>query len=519
MRMAAPLPAHVFALLNVLLSCAGCATTVRQAPLSSALDAHDVYQVIRTQDAQDARYQPLLDRPFLQVDLALRYRFEDYPRQADEATRRAFVAEILRAAGEIADKSVALSIAKLSDAALKEITREVSESRAAVAARVIDAQHQRQREELARSADLRGAALDRYWHEFIVHIDESIMTRGRMARRLMTAPAVPFIAGWIAYHNWHDDRGPRKLDFRHSNLLRVGAAPRPSGVNAQDWRLLQRYAPLVSQEITEGAAYSAADDRIGTVRLTRGEDRAPLPQVDSAQPALYAFVRRVRMQGSEVRQLSYTLWYPRHPKLSRFDPEAGPLDGWTVRLTLDAQGVPQLVESVSNCGCYYKIFPNDQLEQRAAAEFPLMLPDKHFHLEQHQVTRFDAVVPETITNLTPDTRLIVYFSAGHHQLITVRAAANSTVAATAEPYQLRAYEELETLPLDGHAVGLFGSDGLVRSAHRPECTLLSPSGVYHAGHPRQRETQMIYFDEADFDSPRLLEEYLRLPSQAFGTRS
>ena len=58
----------------------------------------------------------------------------------------------------------------------------------------------------------------------------------------------------------------------------------------------------------------------------------------------------------------------------------------------------------------------------------------------------------------------------------------------------------------------------VRHAHRRECALLTPSGLYHAGHPRQRETQMIYFDEAAFDDPKLLEHYLRLPPDAFGDR-
>jgi len=46
--------------------------------------------------------------------------------------------------------------------------------------------------------------------------------------------------------------------------------------------------------------------------------------------------------------------------------------------------------------------------------------------------------------------------------------------------------------------------------------LLTPSGLYHAGHPRQRETQMIYFDEAQFDDPGLLQTYLRLPPHVFG---
>ncbi len=52
-------------------------------------------------------------------------------------------------------------------------------------------------------------------------------------------------------------------------------------------------------------------------------------------------------------------------------------------------------------------------------------------------------------------------------------------------------------------------------AHRDECFPLAPSGLFHAGHPRQRNTQMIYFDQAVFDDNKLLDEYMRLPAKAF----
>jgi hypothetical protein len=34
-----------------------------------------------------------------------------------------------------------------------------------------------------------------------------------------------------------------------------------------------------------------------------------------------------------------------------------------------------------------------------------------------------------------------------------------------------------------------------------------------AGQPRQRGTQLIHFDEFDFDDPKLLEKLLRLPDE------
>ena len=113
--------------------------------------------------------------------------------------------------------------------------------------------------------------------------------------------------------------------------------------------------------------------------------------------------------------------------------------------------------------------------------------------------------------------LVLFFSAGYHQLVSMCAEphASQDTASGLSGYALHAYEDLEQLPFHGHQASLFGEDGLVRAAHRQECDLLSPSGLYHAGHARQRETQMIYFDETDFDDPTLLERYLRLPPHAF----
>lgn len=68
--------------------------------------------------------------------------------------------------------------------------------------------------------------------------------------------------------------------------------------------------------------------------------------------------------------------------------------------------------------------------------------------------------------------------------------------------------------VDTYKHSLLDENGLVLKADRPECILLRPSGLFHAGHPRQRNTQMIYFDQADFDDNQLLEKYLRLPQHA-----
>lgn len=510
---------------SLLLLLTACATTARLPALPPQTGIADVHRLIRAHDAQDARFQVITDHPYLQIDLRHRYQLPAYYALPDVAAREAFVQRFLAESGALADQSISLALARVPPDALAQFARENGlaidgSPQDALREAVLSDQHAHLQAELARVAGLKSAVeLDHYWRELVAHVEASIMTRGKFARRVLTAPAVPFISAWIGYHNRHDYRGPVAPDFGQSiEFTPALGADRPPAISAGDWALLQQYAPVIVQEQSDGSAYPAYYDRFGTVSLVETADDVA-PVVDADAPALYAFVDEKPIQGRPVRQLVYTLWFPQHPKMKGFDPEAGPLDGWTIRVSLNARDVPLVVESVSNCGCYYKIFPSSELEARAAAVFPAPLDGKTLRVEQHLADRFDAVVPETVAlrDATPQN-LVLYFSAGHHQLVTVRTQATRAGHApqASARYALRAYDELEHLPARGREMGLFGEDGLVRSAHRGECNLLSPSGLYHAGHPRQRETQMIYFDEADFDDPALLERYLRLPPDAFG---
>jgi hypothetical protein len=512
---------HGAALAALVVMLTACAAGAHR-PLGYAA-GNDLQTLVAAHAATDARYEPVRDRPWLMVDLALRYRAAEYPARAEPDERRAFVADFLTRAEAQGRVAMAAALARIPPAALADYAARHDLGPGEPRERILGAYAAHADEalaaETARVAALDGAALDAWWQTLQHAIEPSIMSRGRLARQLATAPAVPFIKGWIAYHNWHDYRGPLHADFADSVALAPAmTVPAARSLARADWDLLARYAPIVVQERAADAAYPPAWDQFGTVALTGDTAATARPGVDSATPALYAFIDRKTIQGRPTRQLVYVLWYPRHPALTRFDPEEGDLDGWTVRITLDEHDRPLLLESVSNCGCYYKIFPSATLEAASRSAWPERQADKQLHIERHLADRFDAVVPETVTGLAdPRRRIVLYFNAGHHQLVTVRSLDAEAVAALAPAaYTLRAYDELEELPFGDYHASLFGEDGLVRGAHRRECSLLTPSGLYHAGHPRQRETQMIYFDEADFDDPHLLEHYLRLPPDAFG---
>jgi hypothetical protein len=335
------------------------------------------------------------------------------------------------------------------------------------------------------------------------------------------APLVPFVYAWIWYHEMTDDRGPHVPEFSDRTVFYPEERTPQEDVSriTDDWTLLKYYAPVVVQEKAQKPTYVPEVDRFGEVYLTGTTLEEATPSVSTEKPALYAYVTRKRIQGALTRQLVYALWYPEHPKLHRFDPEAGIMEGWTLRITLNRENRPLIYESVSNCGCYYKIFPTWALEDMSKWEFAEKIDGKSFYLENRVPDKTDAVVPELVSlDDDPTQRVALYYSAGKHQLVTIRSEKrmdDKDRTAPRETYRLLSYDRLENLPFNDRVASLFDENGLVRKAHRPESTLLAPSGIYHAGHPRQRLTQLIYFDQAEFDDPKLFETYLRLPSRAF----
>jgi hypothetical protein len=82
-----------------------------------------------------------------------------------------------------------------------------------------------------------------------------------------------------------------------------------------------------------------------------------------------------------------------------------------------------------------------------------------------------------------------------------------------ETYELHPYREMELTRSSGHVTSVFDRNGLARKSDRLETYLLAPTGLFHAGTPRQRGTQMIHFDQQDFEDPSLYEERLRWPSK------
>ncbi|PKM09913.1 MAG: hypothetical protein CVV13_14910 [Gammaproteobacteria bacterium HGW-Gammaproteobacteria-3] len=529
--------------LGLIFVLAGCATTASPTTNSNAQALTKFDRLLEKKKVTDARYQKVAGHDYLKINLALRHKLAAYDRQKGLPDKQAFVAGILNEAWRLGVDTVTLYLARLNSldqqqllaahpdwilandpyaagapGFLKTAFNKADPVQEKLAEGYAHAAQQQLESDLKTvNAFTQEQQMDEFWSNFVDAIDESIMTKGRLTRQLMTAPFVPIIDLWIAYHEAIDDRGPQKADFDHQVVFYPGAdAPRPRNVSAEDWALLLSFAPVLVQEIDPSAKYPQRADQFGSISLTGTSLEQARPLVDAEHPALYAYIDEKIIQGVSTKQLVYAFWYTEHPKLSAIDFEAGPVEGWTFRVSLNQADEPLLFESVSSCGCYYKVFPSAKLEAMSQQAYQHKLAGKNFYIENHLDGQYDAVVPEVVNGIgTQAQNIALYYSAGHHQLLTLTSAAQIKPQAIKSAYSLRSYSELENLPFKNAYASLFDQDGLVRGAHRLESTVLTPSGLYHAGQPRQRETQMIYFDAAEFDDPQLLETYLRLPPKAF----
>lgn len=250
--------------------------------------------------------------------------------------------------------------------------------------------------------------------------------------------------------------------------------------------LLAAFAPVVELE------RDAGHNRIGTPVW----QRPGRPTVNISQPRVYGDVAQTRFAGATVTQLQYVFWFSSRPKSNPLDLLGGRLDGMTLRITLDAEGRPMLLESMHNCGCYHQHYPLQGLVARQApdyAEPPLVL---------------DSAGPPT-----GQKRLTVTLRDRSHYLRRVYLSEPSQGRpGPAQEYLLSDYDELRSLPAEEGRRSLFESDGLVAGTERDERVLFWISGVPSPGAMRQLGRHPTAFvGRRHFDDPDLLDRVFLSP--------
>jgi len=283
--------------------------------------------------------------------------------------------------------------------------------------------------------------------------------------------------------------------------------------DAEHWNLLVEHAPTLIQEHPSQVKYPRSADAIGRVHAAADASI----EIDVTQPTVYGYARTVLIGGQPHVQLTYAIWYPMHPKLKQpFDAEAGKIDGATLRITLDSQQRPAIFETLNNCGCHHRLYPADTLEAAAEKDHGQPLPDKALALERDVAGKYDLIIPKVLKLAeASEMHSLMRIRAGTHSVVDVDftdAHHPNEPVVDRKAYTLLPYGELESLRTpDGKIASMFEPNGLVRGAERMEGDLFRPLGMLSAGQPRQRGTQLIHWDQYDFDSPKLLESTLRLP--------
>ena len=246
-------------------------------------------------------------------------------------------------------------------------------------------------------------------------------------------------------------------------------------------KLLAFFAPLVVQD-------TAADyDKLGAVVWTDKNT-----SLNSNQPVAYYYFSHAYLKVEPILQINYVIWYsarngPRSPRIER-----GNMDGLTIRISLDKQGNPFMVDIMNNCGCYHFYVPRKQMVKR---ELPSPMA-------------IDAFVPTWLPGDFPRQRLSIRVMSGWHQVENV---SSSDVPVNFVAYEMVPYDQLEMLPKKNtRHENIFNSRGIGKNTERVESDIFIPMGVPQVGRMRQRGHHAVKFvGRAHFDDPHLFDNHFQ----------
>jgi hypothetical protein len=284
--------------------------------------------------------------------------------------------------------------------------------------------------------------------------------------------------------------------------------------------LVAYYAPVLIQQRTSPSAqrrpYPPEFDIIGSAQLTR-DAKGELKSTVGGGPTVYAIYQAVPISGVKRVQLTYTAWYPAHPKMKAFDLEEADIDSCVLRVTLDHLNCPILYETIAACGCFHKAFVERWVEEEAAKKHGPPLRGKKYSVEQTVKGDVDWEVAGIVDEPRYQPgRPVVFLKAGDHKVMGLGSTARLRTPsdADARKYTLTDYADLYSLPIENGQTAPFfdlGNGGKVRGAERKERFIFSIIGVDSAGQPRANDQIKLHFDQSTWSDPTIYGRFLRLP--------
>ena len=285
--------------------------------------------------------------------------------------------------------------------------------------------------------------------------------------------------------------------------------------------LVSYYAPIfIQQRINTQAQahpYPQEYDMIGEAHLRR-EAGGKLKSYVAGPPKVYAIFKQLPIEGKPHVQITYTAWYPAHPRMKLIDLEKADIDSCVVRVTLDADHAPLFYETIAACGCFHKIFVERWIEEKAHEQFGAPEQNNKYCVCHSVYGSIDWDVAGIVDEPRDQPRRpVVFLKAGEHKVIGLGTAARLRVPANADKhlYETTSYADLYTVAVDGspEQAPFFDMDngGKVRGAERKgEKFLLTFMGVDSAGQPRADDQIKMHFDQSTWGDPTIYAKYLRL---------
>ena len=243
--------------------------------------------------------------------------------------------------------------------------------------------------------------------------------------------------------------------------------------------LAHAFAPIITQDVV------AAYDRFGEVEWQKSRVVIKPQQASVYYYTTYSFINQI-----PVLQINYAFWYSERSGKKAPGFEKGPLDGITVRVSLNPAGRPVMVDVMNNCGCYHFYAPRKGMvkikKPSAHALYPFVatwLPDEY-----------------------PARRLTLRVNSGWHQVEHLYAGEAPPASVT---YRLLPYDLLESLPhSDDRVESVFDSDGIMKSSRRIEPYILFSMGIPRIGYMRQRGHHAIHIvGRAHFTDADIFDRY------------
>ncbi|MCP5418560.1 MAG: hypothetical protein H6965_15875 [Chromatiaceae bacterium] len=270
--------------------------------------------------------------------------------------------------------------------------------------------------------------------------------------------------------------------------LKAATAVSPLGLPRlavdQQQRLLAHFAPV--WRIETRASFDLPGVPFRTVRSVG---------VNSQWPVTYSYLSYSSWRGRALLQLNYLIWFDERPAATLLDIYAGKLDGMLLRLTLDQEGRPLLLDSIHPCGCYHSLIPLQPGVRLASTEALIEPP----------------LLLDGLPEAGDAMRVSVALSSSDHMLLGVNWEPREW---DGNKYLLLPADQLRSIATTAGRRNLFAPPfGLIPGSERSEALLLWPSGVVMPGTMRQWGHHAITFsNDRHFDDADLLEQlFVHLP--------